>query len=334
MRRDLPSVTSGGAPARRRRRPKVPRRHPTGARGNARAGCRRAVKATASARASPRTSSCTRSTGSRTTGCRSSGRASNPRKGGATTLAIEHYREVLDGRARAQASTRGSACTTSRCRAGSPRSAKATSSTNGPARTSGRATSRSARRRSVTSSTAGSRSTNPRRTRRMYRTGGRSPRSLDWGRSSTCSKACCSRSATRGASCAAVARRLRRSTTCRRSSKSVRQCRREQVALALEELTWKVWMRADRDGVLELPGRGAREVPDLREACDLVGFSYYSATGVDREGKVGPYPSDARVGPDGQRAVERRARHRPAPSARGVARPSPARLRARCRHRR
>ncbi|MCH3710077.1 hypothetical protein LZC18_10045, partial [Campylobacter coli] len=36
----------------------------------------------------------------------------------------------------------------------------------------------------------------------------------------------------------------------------------------LEEAIWNVWMRADRDGVLELPGRGAREIPDLREACD------------------------------------------------------------------
>jgi beta-glucosidase len=68
---------------------------------------------------------------------------------------------------------------------------------------------------------------------------------------------------------------------------------------ALEELTWRVWMRADRDGVLELPGRALREVPDLQEACDLVGFSYYAATGVDREGRVVPYPSNARVGPMG-----------------------------------
>ena len=46
-------------------------------------------------RATPRTSSCTRSTGSPTTGSRSSGRASSPRRAGATTRAIEHYREVL-----------------------------------------------------------------------------------------------------------------------------------------------------------------------------------------------------------------------------------------------
>ena len=71
-----------------------------------------------------------------------------------------------DRGARAPASTRGSACITSRCPVGSPRSAKATSSTSAPVRTSGRGTSRSAPRRSATSSTAGSRSTNPARTRR------------------------------------------------------------------------------------------------------------------------------------------------------------------------
>jgi beta-glucosidase len=67
----------------------------------------------------------------------------------------------------------------------------------------------------------------------------------------------------------------------------------------LEALYWDVWMRADRDGVLALPGRAEREVADLREACDLVGFSYYSATGVSPAGEIVPYPSDARVGPMG-----------------------------------
>ncbi len=65
----------------------------------------------------------------------------------------------------------------------------------------------------------------------------------------------------------------------------------------LDAMMWNIWMRADRDGVLELPGRAAREVPDLREACDLIGFSYYTATGVDAEGKIVPYPTNARVGP-------------------------------------
>jgi beta-glucosidase len=62
----------------------------------------------------------------------------------------------------------------------------------------------------------------------------------------------------------------------------------------LEELTWKIWMRADRDGVLELPGRAAVEVSDLHEACDLVGFSYYSAMGVGAEGNIVAYPPNGR----------------------------------------
>ena len=49
--------------------------------------------------------------------------------------------------------------------------------------------------------------------------GGRSPRRSTGARCSTCSAACCSRSATRGASCAAAASRSRRSTTSRRSSR-------------------------------------------------------------------------------------------------------------------
>jgi beta-glucosidase len=64
----------------------------------------------------------------------------------------------------------------------------------------------------------------------------------------------------------------------------------------LELLRWEIWMRADRDGVLALPGRPEREVPDLREACDLVGFSYYAAAGVAADGSEAPYPPDARVG--------------------------------------
>jgi len=73
----------------------------------------------------------------------------------------------------------------------------------------------------------------------------------------------------------------------------------DRMRAGLEAMIWDVWMRADRDGVLELPGRAPREVPDLREACDIVGFSYYSATGVDAEGRIAPYPTSARIGPMG-----------------------------------
>jgi beta-glucosidase len=67
----------------------------------------------------------------------------------------------------------------------------------------------------------------------------------------------------------------------------------------VEAMTWTIWMQADRDGVLELPGRAPREIPDLREACDLVGFSYYNATGIDAEGRIVPYPPNAQAGPMG-----------------------------------
>jgi beta-glucosidase len=73
----------------------------------------------------------------------------------------------------------------------------------------------------------------------------------------------------------------------------------DQMRDRVEAMMWKVWLQADRDGVLELPGRAPREVPDLRETCDLVGFSYYNATGIDAEGGITPYPPDARVGPMG-----------------------------------
>jgi beta-glucosidase len=66
-----------------------------------------------------------------------------------------------------------------------------------------------------------------------------------------------------------------------------------------EEGIWQLWLRAERDGVLALPHRAEREVPDLREACDLIGFSYYSAIGIGEDGKPVPYPVDARCGPMG-----------------------------------
>jgi beta-glucosidase len=73
----------------------------------------------------------------------------------------------------------------------------------------------------------------------------------------------------------------------------------DQMRDRVEAMIWNIWMKADRDGVLELPGKAPREVPDLREACDLVGFSYYSAMGIGAEGNITPYPTNARVGPMG-----------------------------------
>ena len=73
----------------------------------------------------------------------------------------------------------------------------------------------------------------------------------------------------------------------------------EQNTRDIDALMWGVWMRADRDGVLALPGRAAEEVADLRECCDLIGFSYYNANAVGRDRRFSPYPRGARVGPMG-----------------------------------
>ena len=104
---------------------------------------------------------------------------------------------------------------------------------------------------------------------------------------------------------------------------------------ALEELTWTVWMRADRDGVLELPGRaprGGRRPPrGVRPRRLLV---LRRDRRRPRRARSRRTRADRARRPDGLRAVERRARHRAAPPARRAARPAAADLRARRRHRR
>ena len=53
-------------------------------------------------------------------------------------------------------------------------------------------------------------------------------------------------------------------------------------------------MRALRDGVLTIPGLPEIEIPELRDSCDMVGFSYDSAIGVTRQGKFVSYPNNLR----------------------------------------
>lgn len=64
-----------------------------------------------------------------------------------------------------------------------------------------------------------------------------------------------------------------------------------------DEAVW-CWARALRDGVLQVPGRPAIEIPDMAGSFDLVGFSYYFGMTLFAD-DVGPYPADARVGPMG-----------------------------------
>ena len=129
-----------------------------------------------------------------------------------------------------------------------------------------------------------------------YRTGGRAPAQLDWGKvfDTLAGTLVAQRDAWRElrGSGAPVAT-IHNLSPVFPVGETVHTTR---VVDALDAVIWHAWMRADRDGVLELPGRMPREVPDLQEACDLVGFSYYSSIGVDDDGRQVPYPTDARVG--------------------------------------
>ncbi|MER3452841.1 MAG: hypothetical protein C4344_04045, partial [Acidimicrobiia bacterium] len=67
----------------------------------------------------------------------------------------------------------------------------------------------------------------------------------------------------------------------------------------VDRVVWGVWTRVLDDGVLSVPGLAPEEVPGLAHSADIVGFSYYSALGVDTEGSIVPYPTGGRVGPLG-----------------------------------
>jgi len=84
-------------------------------------------------------------------------------------------------------------------------------------------------------------------------------------------------------------------------------------AATLDAVTCDVWIGMLRDGILrlpELPGAPATEPivdPDFVDAFDLIGFSYYNATGLMAEPSMedlggvvpAPYPPDGEVGPLG-----------------------------------
>ena len=125
---------------------------------------------------------------------------------------------------------------------------------------------------------------------------------------STCSARSCSRSATRGASCAAAASRSRRSTTSRRCSPSRTRSRRPDAGQARGDDLGRVDARRSRRRVGAARAGRRVEVPDLREACDIVGFSYYTRDGRRRRRRDRAVPDRGAGRPDGLRAVERRAR--------------------------
>ncbi len=64
------------------------------------------------------------------------------------------------------------------------------------------------------------------------------------------------------------------------------------------ERSWAPWLGLVRDGLLQVRNREPVERPDLRGCFDLIGFSYYAATGA-RAGKLAVYPPDTPVSPLG-----------------------------------
>ncbi len=71
-----------------------------------------------------------------------------------------------------------------------------------------------------------------------------------------------------------------------------------RLAGLLNDLNWRAGLELFRDGVLGVPGLEPAERPDLAGSFDLIGFSFYSTTGI-RKGALVPYPPDAPVSPLG-----------------------------------
>ncbi len=86
-----------------------------------------------------------------------------------------------------------------------------------------------------------------------------------------------------------------------------------EAASLLDAITFDVWVTMRRDGVLRFPDRPGLPVifpvedPSFVDAFDVIGFSYYSATGVTAVPELAelggllpvPYPPDGTVGPLG-----------------------------------
>jgi beta-glucosidase len=71
-----------------------------------------------------------------------------------------------------------------------------------------------------------------------------------------------------------------------------------QLAGLLDATNWQAGLGLFRDGVLRIAGLEQAERPDLAGSFDLIGFSFYSTTGI-RQGRMVAYPLDAPVSPLG-----------------------------------
>ncbi len=61
-------------------------------------------------------------------------------------------------------------------------------------------------------------------------------------------------------------------------------------AAVVDRLIWRTGVRLIRDGVLSIPGRAEREIPEAAGSFDLVGFTYAGGLGVHADRSVGPWP--------------------------------------------
>jgi hypothetical protein len=50
----------------------------------------------------------------------------------------------------------------------------------------------------------------------------------------------------------------------------------EHEAKREDQLRWRLWMQGLHDGIVNIPGRADREVPDLAGACDVIGIAVRS----------------------------------------------------------
>lgn len=73
----------------------------------------------------------------------------------------------------------------------------------------------------------------------------------------------------------------------------------EARARRFDERMWGCWIGAVRGGTFAVPGRAPIERPELRDAFDLIGFSYYNAVSMGADGRFGRYPLDGTPGPLG-----------------------------------
>jgi len=61
-------------------------------------------------------------------------------------------------------------------------------------------------------------------------------------------------------------------------------------AAVVDRLIWRTGIRLIRDGILSIPGRAEREIPEAAESFDLVGFTYAGGLGVHADRSTSPWP--------------------------------------------